>query len=114
MTDSNVWVHNFMTKWQETPESVRNDYGPTGCDYHHEQIKHIMETANPNCNQVMDAIIDAITNVNPQLEYVVGGTLEIILAFIQSILPIEILTITFDNVILLKFLSLLKRKNKID
>ena len=103
-----------MTKWKETPESVRNDYGPTGCDRHHEQIKHVMDTANPNCNQVMDVLIDAITSVNPQLEYVVGGTMERILAFVQSILPIEILEITFDDIFVFKFLSLLKRKNKFD
>jgi hypothetical protein len=113
MTDQNLWIDDFMTKWKEAPEDVRKDYGPEKCDILHERINAILLTSKDRPEEVVDAMVDAVTNTSPQLYYYVYGLLESLMIPICDLLPPEFYDIVLDEKFYFPIFKMSQNKNRI-
>lgn len=74
--------------WSETPTEVKNAYGDEYFDAFLENIGVQMKRAKPNINEVIDLMVNAVTDVNPKIRYVPSSS--IIRATILTYLPSKI------------------------
>jgi len=111
MTDHNLWTDDFMTKWKEAPEDVRKDYGAENCDSLHERINAMFLTSKDNPQDVVDAMIDAITNKYPQLYYYVYGLVEKLSLPLIDLLPPEFSDLALHEKVYIPFCKLGQNKN---
>lgn len=113
LTDYNRWIDDFQTKWKETPEDVRRDYGPEMCDVLHERINSVIFTAKENFQEVIDANIDAITSCAPKPYYYIYSLLERAMFSIQELLAPEFFDVIISERVYFPVVKLLRNKNRI-
>jgi len=113
MTDQNLWIDDFMTKWKEAPEDIRKDYGPEKCDTLHERINAILLTAKDRPEEVVDAMVNAVTNISPQPYYYVYGLLESLMILICDLMPPEFYDIILDEKLYFPIFKMSQNKNRI-
>ncbi|CAG2104413.1 unnamed protein product [Medioppia subpectinata] len=113
LTDYNLWIDDFQTKWKETPEDVRRDYGPEKCDVLHERIDAVMATSKDRPQEVVDAMIDSVTNVTPKPYYYVYGLEERVMTTLLEALPPQFFDLALNEKIYFPLIKLFKNKNRI-
>ncbi|XP_054153453.1 retinol dehydrogenase 7-like [Oppia nitens] len=113
MTDYNLWINDFQTKWKESPADVRKDYGPEKCDVLHERINAVIASAKDNPQPVIDALINSITNVTPKPYYYIYGLMERIIATGLEALPAEFYDLAINENIYFPLIKLITNKNRV-
>ncbi|CAG2171162.1 unnamed protein product, partial [Oppiella nova] len=113
LTDYNLWIDDFQTKWKETPEDVRRDYGPEKCDVMHERINAVMSTAKDSPQDVVDAMLDSITTATPKPYYYVYGLAERAIMTVLEALPPQFSDLALSEKLYFPLIKFFKNKNRI-
>jgi len=91
MADLETLKNGVMKSWSESPEDVKEEYGP---EYFDAFLKHMIDyshkKARNNPEEVVDAMLDAITAVEPEIRYKVCGVDYHILWLLSDYLPFSV------------------------
>jgi len=113
LTNYDLWIDNFQTKWKETPEEVRREYGAEKCDILHERINSVMYTAKENPQDVLDALMDAISSSSPESYYYVYRPLERVVMSVLEWLSPDFYDLGIDERMYFPLSKLLRNKYRI-
>jgi NAD(P)-dependent dehydrogenase (short-subunit alcohol dehydrogenase family) len=87
MADAGNLDRSADKEWDATPETIRNEYGQEYFDnvkkYSHREV----ERFGRNPEEVVDAMVDGITAVEPEIAYRVSGVIIGTIWTIQDLLP---------------------------
>jgi len=88
MADVNTLYDMAKKTWEETPESIRNDYGQ---EYFDDTLRFLDgKDGRDNPEEVVDAMVSAVTAVEPQIQYKVCGVNYAIIWILSDYLPFSI------------------------
>lgn len=113
LTNYDLWIDDFQTKWKETPEEVRKEYGAEKCDVLHERINSVMYTAKENPEDVIEALVDAVSSSSPESYYYVYRPLERALMTLLEWLSPDFYDLGIDEKMYFPLSKLLRNKYRI-
>ncbi|RWS06192.1 hypothetical protein B4U79_05873 [Dinothrombium tinctorium] len=73
MGDKKIILEDFRRIWEKTSDEVKEDYGHDGYRKNHDYVEALMDTRISNCDDVVDAIVEAIRRKEPRCVYRVGS-----------------------------------------
>ena len=85
ISQTDYLVEQNRRSWSETPTEVKDVYGEEYFDAFLDNITAQMDRAKSNVNEVVDLMVEAVTDVNPKIRYVPASS--IIRATILTYLP---------------------------
>lgn len=113
MTDYNLWIDDFQSRWKETPDDVRKDYGPEKCDIMHGRINAVIATAKDSYQDVIDALIDSISSCSPKPHYYIYTFLERAMITVHELLPPELYDFFLQDKLYFPIVKMLRNKDRI-
>ena len=78
-------VQQNRKSWSETPTEVKDVYGDEYFDAFIDNISQQMQRAKSNVSEVVDLMVDAVTDVQPKVRYVPASS--VVRAAILTLLP---------------------------
>lgn len=85
ISETDYLVEQNRRSWSETPTEVKDVYGDEYFDAFIDNISVQMQRAKSNVGEVVDLMVDAVTDVNPKIRYVPASS--VLRATILSYLP---------------------------
>ena len=85
ISQTDYLVEQNRKSWSETPTEVKEVYGDEYFDAFIDNISVQMERAKSNVGEVVDLMVDAVTDVTPKIRYVPASS--VIRAAILTYLP---------------------------
>lgn len=86
---SNVMLKNLDNCWATTNDNVKSDFGDPYYHSFRNYIKHNLEVARDKPQEVVDAIIQSVTNSDVKLKYLCCGYLNYLIIWSFTWMPLE-------------------------